>query len=275
MRIDSHHHFWKYQREEYGWLDESMKAIRRDFLPAQLKSEIEAARIDGVVSVQVRQTVEETTWLLELAGANPFIRGVVGWAPLLDRKVADVLEPLAGNPKLRSLRHIIQGEPDDNFILRGDFNVGITVLSHFNLAYDILIYERHLPQTIRFVDLHPNQTFILDHIAKPRIKDREISPWHENITELAKRGNVYCKLSGMVTEADHQHWTPSDLDPYFDTAIEAFGPERLMFGSDWPVCLVATSYSAWFNLVAKKIARLSSHERARILGDTALEAYGL
>ncbi|MDQ6758660.1 MAG: amidohydrolase family protein [Acidobacteriota bacterium] len=275
MRIDSHHHFWKYQREEYGWLDESMKAIRRDFLPAQLKSEIEAARIDGVVSVQVRQTVEETTWLLELAGANPFIRGVVGWAPLLDRKVADVLEPLAGNPKLRSLRHIIQGEPDDNFILRGDFNVGITVLSHFNLAYDILIYERHLPQTIRFVDLHPNQTFILDHIAKPRIKDREISPWHENITELAKRGNVYCKLSGMVTEADHQHWTPSDLDPYFDTAIEAFGSERLMFGSDWPVCLVATSYSAWFNLVAKKIARLSSHERARILGDTALEAYGL
>lgn len=275
MKIDSHHHFWKYQTQEYGWLDESMKAIRRDFLPAQLKSEIEAAGIDGVVSVQVRQTVEETTWLLELARVNPFIRGVVGWAPLVDRKVADVLEPLAGNRKLRSLRHIIQGEPDDNFILRGDFNVGITALSHFNLAYDILIYERHLPQTIRFVDLHPSQTFVLDHIAKPKIKDQEISPWRENFVELAKRANVYCKLSGMVTEADHQHWTPQDLDPYFDTALEAFGPQRLMFGSDWPVCLLATSYSAWCNLVAKKIARLSSRERARILGGTAVEAYGL
>ncbi len=275
MKIDSHHHFWKYQTQEYGWLDESMKAIRRDFLPAQLKSEIEAAGIDGVVSVQVRQTVEETTWLLELARVNPFILGVVGWAPLVDRKVADVLEPLAGNRKLRSLRHIIQGEPDDNFILRGDFNVGITALSHFNLAYDILIYERHLPQTIRFVDLHPSQTFVLDHIAKPKIKDQEISPWRENFVELAKRANVYCKLSGMVTEADHQHWTPQDLDPYFDTALEAFGPQRLMFGSDWPVCLLATGYSAWCNLVAKKIARLSSRERARILGGTAVEAYGL
>ncbi len=275
MKVDSHHHFWKYDPKEYGWMDDSMKAIRRDFLPRDLKSEIDAVGIDAVVSVQARQTVEETTWLLGLAAANRFIRGVVGWAPLINRKVADVLEPLAGNPKLKSVRHVLQDEPDDNYILRDDFNAGINVLSHFHLVYDILIFERHLPQTIRFVDLHPNQIFVLDHIAKPKIKDHVVSPWRENMIQLAKREHVYCKLSGMVTEADHQHWTPQDLDAYFDTALEAFGPRRLMFGSDWPVCLLATSYSAWFNLVSKKIARLSASERDRILGGTAVEAYKL
>ena len=275
MKVDSHHHLWKYDPKEYGWMNDSMKAIRRDFLPQDLKREIDAVGIEAVVSVQARQTVEETTWLLGLAAANPFIRGVAGWAPLVNRKVADVLEPLAGNPKLKSVRHVIQDEPDNNFILRDDFNAGVNALSHFNLVYDILIFERHLPQTIRFVDLHPNQMFVLDHIAKPRIKDHVVSPWRENMIQLAKRENVYCKLSGMVTEADHQHWTPHDLDPYFDTALEAFGPRRLMFGSDWPVCLLATTYSAWFNLVSKKIARLSAAERDRILGGTAVEAYKL
>ena len=275
MKVDSHHHFWKYDPKEYGWLDDSMKAIRRDFLPPQLKHEIDAVGIAGVVTVQVRQTVDETKWMLGLAQANAFIRGVVGWAPLTERKVADVLEPLAGNRKLKSLRHIIQGEPDENYILREDFNLGVAVLSHFHLAYDILIYERHLPQTIRFVDKHPHQIFVLDHIAKPKIKEHILSPWRENMLQLAKRENVYCKLSGMVTEADHQHWTPQDLDPYFDTALEAFGPRRLMFGSDWPVCLVATTYSAWFHLVEKKIAQLSAAERDRILGGTAVEAYKL
>ena len=275
MKVDSHHHFWKYDPQQYGWMDDSMKAIRRDFLPRDLKSEIDAVGIDAVVSVQARQTVVETTWLLGLAAANRFIRGVVGWAPLINRKVADVLEPLAGNPKLKSVRHVLQDEPDDNYILRDDFNAGINVLSHFHLVYDILIFERHLPQTIRFVDLHPNQIFVLDHIAKPRIKDHVVSPWRENMIQLAKRENVYCKLSGMVTEANHQHWTPQDLDAYLDTALEAFGPRRLMFGSDWPVCLLATSYSAWFNLVSKKIAQLSASERDRILGGTAVEAYKL
>ena len=166
-------------------------------------------------------------------------------------------------------------EPDSDFILRDDFNVGVQVLQHYRLVYDVLIYERHLPQAIRFVDRHANQVFVLDHIAKPRIKDHELSPWRENIADLAKRENVYCKISGMVTEGDYQTWTPRDLNPYFDTVLAAFGPRRLMFGSDWPVCLVATSYSRWFKLGSMQIGQLSPPEQDRVLGGTAIEAYKL
>lgn len=273
--IDSHHHLWRYEAKEYGWIDDSMKALRRDFLPNDIRKETAAVGIDGVVTVQARQTVEETRWLLELAGQNAFMRGVVGWAPLTQANVGTILTPFAGNPKLKAVRHVIQDEPDPNYILRDDFNQGIAALHHFGLVYDILIFERHLPQAIRFVDRHPNQIFVLDHIAKPRIKDHVISPWRENIKELAKRPHVYCKVSGMVTEADHQSWKDTDLDPYFDTVFEAFGPKRLMYGSDWPVCLLATSYSRWFQLVSKKIARFSAAERERIMGGTAIEAYRL
>lgn len=275
MRIDSHHHFWKYDPKEYSWIDESKRVIRRDFLPADLKKEIDQVKIEGVVSVQARQTMEETNWLLGFAAAYPFIRGVVGWAPLADHKIASILEPLAAEPKLKAIRHVIQDEPDHDFILGSDFNAGVQVLQHYRLVYDILIYERHLPQAIRFVDRHPNQVFVLDHIAKPRIKDHALSPWRENIAELAKRENVYCKISGMVTEADYQRWTPEDLEPYFDTVLTVFGPRRLMFGSDWPVCLVATSYSRWFKLVATQIGKLSQPEQDRILGETATVAYNL
>jgi L-fuconolactonase len=275
MRIDSHHHFWKYDPKEYAWIDDSKGAIRRDFLPADLKKEIDPAGIDGVVSVQARQTIEETNWLLGLAAAHAFIRGVVGWAPLSDPKIAGILELLASKPKLKAIRHVIQDEPDNDFILRDHFSAGIRVLRQYHLVYDILIFERHLPQTIRFVDRHPNQIFVLNHIAKPRIKDHALSAWRENITELAKRENVYCKISGMATEADYQTWTPQDLQPYFDTVLAAFGPRRLMFGSDWPVCLLATSYSRWFKLVSAQIAKLSQPERDRILGGTAVEAYRL
>jgi L-fuconolactonase len=275
MRIDSHHHFWKYDPKEYAWIDDSKRALRRDFLPADLKKEIDPAGIDGVVSVQARQTIEETNWLLGLAAAHAFIRGVVGWAPLSDPKIAGILEPLATKPKLKAIRHVIQDEPDNDFILRDHFSAGIRVLRQYHLVYDILIFERHLPQTIRFVDRHPNQIFVLNHIAKPRIKDHALSAWCENITELAKRENVYCKISGMATEADYQIWTPQDLQPYFDTVLAAFGPRRLMFGSDWPVCLLATSYSRWFKLVSAQIAKLSQPERDRILGGTAVQAYRL
>lgn len=275
LRVDAHHHFWKYEPREYGWIDDSMRAIRRDFLPGDLKQEIEAVGVDAVISVQTRQTIEETNWLLDLAAGNSFIHGVVGWAPLADPKIAEILGPLAARPKLKAIRHIIQAEPDENFILREDFNAGIRVLPEYQLVFDILVYERQLPQTIRFVDLHPNQIFVLDHLAKPRIKDRSISPWRENITDLARRENVYCKISGLVTEADYQTWTPPDLDPYLDTVLNTFGPRRLIFGSDWPVCLVATTYSDWFNLVSAKIGRLTASEQDRILGGTAAEAYGL
>lgn len=275
MRIDSHQHFWAYDPVEFGWIDDAMKVIRRDFLPEHLRAEIAGARVDGVVSIQARQNLAETEWLLELAAKNDFIRGVAGWVELVSPGVGVQLEHFSANPKLKSVRHVIQGEPDENFILRADFNRGIRELEKFGLAYDILIFERHLPPAIQFVDAHPNQVFILDHLAKPRIKDGVFEPWNKNLRELAKRPNVYCKVSGMVTEADYALWKEAQLKPYFDTVLEAFGPHRLMFGSDWPVCLVACSYARWQGLVSRWIEKLSQTEQSRILGGTAMEAYNL
>ena len=275
MKIDAHHHFWKYNPVEFGWIDDSMKTIRRDFLPEHLRAEISAAKIDGVISVQARQTIEETRQLLEFAAQNDFIKGVVGWVELISPNVRADLARFAADKKLKAVRHVVQGETDDNFILRADFNRGISALREFDLRYDILIFERHLPPTIKFVDRHPNQIFILDHIAKPKIKANELSPWRENLRELAKRENVFCKISGMATEADFKAWTESQLHAYFEVALEAFGARRLMFGSDWPVCLVACGYARWHALVADWISKLSADEQARILGGTAIEAYKL
>jgi len=273
--IDSHHHFWRYNAEDFGWIGDDMASIRRDFLPEDLAKEMKAAKVDGVVTVQARQSLEETRWLLELARKNHFIRGVVGWAPLIAPEAAKIIGQLATNPKLRSLRHVLQREPDERYMLREDFNRGIAVLHKLHLAYDILIFERHLPQTIEFADRHPKQVFVLDHIAKPRIKENIIKPWAQNIHELAKRKNVYCKISGLVTEADLIQWTETQLQPYFETVLEAFGPKRLMFGSDWPVCLAGCDYARWINLVRGWIAKLSRAEQQRIMGDTAREAYRL
>ncbi len=273
--IDSHHHFWKYNREQYVWMDDRMGSIRRDFLPDDLRAEIESVGIKAVVTVQARQTLEETEWLLELAHRHDFIRGVVGWVPLADWRVTEYLERFAGDPKLKAVRHVLHDEPDDHFMLRKDFNAGIATLPRFGLAYDILIFERHLPQTIEFVDRYPNQIFIVDHIAKPRIKDRLISPWREQIHRLAERHNVYCKISGMVTEADWHAWTIGDLEPYFFIVLSAFGPERLMFGSDWPVVRLASSYQRWFETVCNALSRLSDSEKQRIFEDTAVHAYKL
>src|SRR3954470_24884154 len=228
--IDSHHHFWKYGPEEYGWISDSMSVLRRDFLPDDLRNEIASAGIDGVVSVQARQTVEETRWLLNLAATNDFIRGVVGWVPLVDDTVGPWLEQFAANPKLKAVRHVLQDEPDEHYVLRDDFNRGIRVLKRFDLRYDILVFERHLPSTIEFVDEHPGQVFVLDHLAKPKVREGILEPWRQNLCTLARRPNVYCKLSGVVTEADWNAWTPEQLAPYFDAALEAFGPNRLMFG---------------------------------------------
>ena len=275
MVIDAHHHLWDYSPQEYGWISEKMSVLRRDFTPADLRREIAAAGVDGVVSVQARQTVEETDWLLELAAANDFIRGVVGWVPLVSPDVARDLERFASHPKLKAVRHVLQDEPDDDYALRDDFNRGVGELRQFNLRYDILIFERHLPQAILCVDRHPNQVFVLDHVAKPRIKDGVIDPWRQNMRELARRENVYCKISGMTTEADWQQWTPGQLRPYFDVVLDAFGPNRLMFGSDWPVCLVASDYRRWFRTARDFAAGLTETERACLFGGTATEAYGL
>ncbi len=275
QQIDAHHHLWNYSAAEYGWIDDNMKRIRRDFTPADLKAEIDAAGIDGVVSIQARTEVKENDFLLDYADRNDWMRGVVGWADLTDPNVGKTLERYAGRKKLKGIRHTLQGEPDERYMLRDDFNRGVALLKDFGLSYDILIFERHLPQTLQFVDRHPDLTFILDHIAKPRIKDNVLSPWQSLIVELAHRPNVYCKVSGMVTEADYQNWTPKQLKPYFDTVLSAFGAKRVMFGSDWPVCLVAVEYVRWHDIVKGWISDLPQGDQDLVLGLTAIEAYRL
>jgi len=277
--IDAHHHLWRYTPAEYGWIDDSMQLLRRDFLPADLAAEMAVAGVDGSIAVQARQTLEETHWLLDLAdecdAGGPLIRGVVGWAPIAGAEFPAVMEQFDGRAKLKGLRHVIQGEPDENYILREDFNSGIRALAGSGLVYDVLIYERQLPQTIEFVDLHPEQVFVLDHIAKPLIAAGELEPWAGRIRELAMRENVWCKVSGLVTEATWDAWSAESLRPYLDVVVESFGPARLMAGSDWPVCLVATGYRQWWELLRAYFAGFSDAERERIFGGTAIEIYGL
>jgi L-fuconolactonase len=268
MRIDAHQHFWRYSAEEYDWIDDSMATLRRDFLPSDLKPELDAAGFDACVAVQARQTLEETRWLLALADENPFIAGVVGWVDLRAESVRDQLAEFS-NPKLVGVRHVVQAEPDDGFLLRPDFLSGIAALQEFDLTYDILIYPRHLPVAVEFVSRFPEQRFVLDHLAKPFIKAQAIEPWASNIRELAKFPNVFCKLSGMVTEADWTSWTPEHFKPYLETALQAFGPDRLMIGSDWPVCKVAGSYRKVMSLVIQFLDLQPPDTREKVLGENA------
>lgn len=273
--IDSHNHFWKYNKSEFEWIDDSMKNIRQDFLPENLKKEINETGIEGVISVQARQNIEETDWLLNIAVENDFIYGIVGWLPLIDPKIEALLEKYSSDPYLKGIRHVVHDEEDSDYILRKDFNMGIKLLKNFNLVYDILIFEKHLSQTISFVDQNPNQHFVLDHIAKPLIRHNILSPWKEQITELSKRENVFCKLSGLVTEADTNNWTEDQLTIYFDVVLEAFGPDKIMFGSDWPVCLVACEYKQWLDVVKKIIGKLSDNEQDKILFQNAVDVYNV
>jgi L-fuconolactonase len=274
MRVDAHQHFWRYSDEEFGWINDAMAAIRRDFLPIDLMPLLDEVGIDATVAVQARQTLAETEWLLELADANPRVAGVVGWVPLVDPNVERTIEALSANSKLKGVRHVLQGEADE-YMEREDFHAGIALLRRYSLTYDVLILERQLPSAIRFVDRHPEQPFVLDHVAKPLIAAHGLEPWRTDIRELSRRPNVTCKLSGMVTEADFKHWTIEDLRPYFETVLEAFGPERLLFGSDWPVCAVASSYANWVSVVKECVAELSAHEQESIFGRNAVEFYRL
>ena len=269
MHIDAHQHYWLYNAEEYGWIDESMAALRRDFLPEDLSPELERNGFEGSVLVQVRQTLEETRWFLELAERSPKIVGVVGWVDLCSNDCRSQLERFAKHPKLVGVRHIVQGEPDQRFLLREDFRRGIALLEEFDLAYDLLIYTQHLPVAAELVEAFPRQRFVLDHMAKPPIKNREIDVWAQGIRRLAAFPNVFCKLSGLVTEADWQYWKPEDIHPYLDVAFEAFGSARLMIGSDWPVCLVASEYGRVMDIVKNYVQRYSSEVREAVLGGNA------
>jgi L-fuconolactonase len=273
--IDAHHHLWRYVPAEYPWMTGGMEILQRDFLMGDLKAVTAAAGITGTVVVEAARRVEETIWLAQIAASEDLIRGVVGWAPLTDPRIAVDLERLAHLPKVKGMRHAIHDEPDDLFVLRDDFNRGVAQLTQFGLTYDVLIFEKHLPQTIEFVDRHPDQIFIVDHIAKPRIREQALSPWEDHIAELGHRDNVYCKVSGMVTEASWDTWTDETLRPYLDVVLEAFGPKRLMFGSDWPVLTLASTYGRWVSTVHRAIATLSLSEQEWVFSKTAIEAYGL
>jgi L-fuconolactonase len=272
--IDAHHHLWLYSATEYGWIDDSMAALRRDFLPADLLAELAKAGVNGAVTVQARQTLEETRWLLGLARSCEAIRGVVGWAPIAAPNFEAVADSLAADPKLVGLRHVVQAEPE-GFLDSKDFNRGIRVMQKIGLVYDLLLVETQLEEAIRFADRHPQQTFVLDHLAKPKIARRELEPWRTRIQELSKRNNICCKLSGMVTEDAWSNWSIESLRPYLDIAVEAFGTDRLMAGSDWPVSLVATSYDRWWKVLRNYFADFSEGERAKIFGATATRIYNL
>ena len=272
--IDGHHHLWRYSAAEYGWIDGPLIDLRRDFLVPDLKGELASAHVSATVVVQARQSEEETQWLLSLASDTPEISGVVGWADIAAVDFTDRLEQLAQRPGLVGLRHVVQAEPP-GFLDYPAFNRGIGALHGVGLAYDILIYQRQLQEAARFVDRHPQQQFVLDHIAKPRIAAHELEPWKQQISELARRPNVCCKISGMVTEADPKAWTAEQLFPYLDTVVSAFEPERLMAGSDWPVCLAGASYKAWWDLLRNYFADFSEDERRSIFSGCARRAYHL
>jgi L-fuconolactonase len=274
MHIDAHQHFWTYNHRDFGWIDESMASIRRDFLPADLEPQLKENGFHGSVLVQVRQTLEETRWMLELAENNPFILGVVGWVDLRSPRLSAKLESFAGNPKLVGIRHIVQSEPDD-FLLQPDFLHGISLLEEFDLAYDILIYTQHLPIAAEFVERFPRQRFVLDHLAKPPIKSGAVDLWARGLRKLASFPNVCAKVSGLVTEADWSAWKPEDIQPYVDVAFECFGPSRLMIGSDWPVCTVAASYSQVASLVRDYLSRYEPEEREAVLGGNASKFWQL
>jgi L-fuconolactonase len=275
MRIDTHQHYWRYNPREYGWMLPGMEILKKDHLPDDLLPLLRAVGFDGTVAVQARQTLEETRWLLELADQYPFIKGVVGWVDLRSPRLREQLERFSPHPKLRGVRHVVHDEPDDRFMLREDFVRGIGMLADFGLTYDLLLFAKHLPVACELVGMFPEQPFVLDHISKPPIKDGILEPWATDLRRLAAFPNVTCKASGMVTEADWHAWKPEDFAPYLDVVFEAFGTQRVMIGSDWPVCTVAGTYPQVMQVTLDYVAQLSETEQADVLGNNANRSYGL
>lgn len=275
IKIDAHQHFWVFDPVRDSWIDEKMAVIQRDFLPSDLLPLLQQHQVDGCITIQSDQSEEETMFQLTLADKWDFILGVVGWVDLRAEDLADRLEYYSTFKKLKGFRHVLQGEPERNFMLQPKFMKGVELLQKWGFTYDILIFPDQLKYAHEFVKAFPDQPFVIDHIAKPNIKDREIEDWKKNIFDIGSCKNVYCKVSGMVTEADWSNWKPNNFKPYLDVVTEAFGTDRIMFGSDWPVCLVASSYTSMMEIVTSYFADFSNEDRAKILGKNAIHFYKL
>lgn len=274
-RIDAHQHFWLYDAVRDAWMTDDMQRIRQNFLPTQLQPLLEAGQLDGCIAVQSSQCEEDNHWLLSLAQQHAFIKGIVGWVDLQSAAITERLQAYAQWPLVKGFRHILQGEPNRALMLEPAFTNGIRALGEAGYVYEILIYPDQLPYATQLVQAFPDQVFVLDHIAKPAIKNKTIEPWQQQIRSLAACSNVYCKVSGMVTEANWNQWTAADFIPYLDTVTEAFGANRLLYGSDWPVCLLAGAYSQVMNLVKNYYSHFSTAEQAAIFGDNAAAVYHL
>jgi L-fuconolactonase len=275
MKIDAHQHFWRYSPRTHAWIDGSMGVLKRDFLPRDLKPLLDASGFDGSIAVQAATDVKETEWLLDLADEHDWIRGVVGWVDLCAESARSELERLSRRKKLVGIRHVVQSEPDPEFMLREDFRRGIALLGPLGLVYDILIYSHQFPAAIELAARFPEQSFVLDHLGKPPIKNRKGADWAASFRALGALPNVSCKLSGLVTEADWSSWTPDDLEFYLETALSVFGSKRLMIGSDWPVCLLAAEHARVVEVATAHLEHSSADVRAAVMGGTAERIYGL
>jgi L-fuconolactonase len=275
MKIDTHQHFWKYNDRDYVWMSAAMDKLRHDHLPADLLPLIKSAGIDGTIAVQARQTLEESAWLLQLAEQHSFIRGVVGWVDLCSERVMEQLERFAQYKKFRGVRHVVHDETDDQFMLRGSFLRGLSRLEIFGLTYDLLLFPQHLRVACEVVNRFPNQLFVLDHIAKPAVQTGVMEPWARDLKQLAAFPNVFCKISGLVTETKWGSWTANDFAPYIDVVLNAFGTGRLMIGSDWPVCTLSADYKSVIELETSYISQLSNDEQTAILEKNPLKFYSV
>jgi len=275
MRIDAHQHFWKYNPIKHSWISDEMSAIRKDFGPVELYQVLQETQLDGSIAVQVDETTDETSYLFDLAAENKFIKAVVGWVDLRSEGIEERLQVFQNQSKLAGFRAIMQGQEDDAYLSNPVFLKNIKLLAKYDYTYDLLIFHNQLPSLIRFTDKLPDNKLILDHIAKPDIKNRNIKAWKENIKILAAHPNIYCKLSGIITEADIKRWTYDDIIPYIETVAEYFGVDRICFGSDWPVCIVAGTYHQVYDTIDKFSAQLNKQDREKLFGDNTAKFYNL
>jgi L-fuconolactonase len=275
MKIDSHQHFWRYNPTRDAWITDDMSVLKRDFLPEELALECKANDIDASIAVQADQSENETLFLLEIAQDNPQIAGVVGWINLASVNIEDRLQFFSRYEKLRGFRHIAQAELDDRFLMQPNFVRGISRLRQFGFTYDILIYPKQLAAAIELVSKFPDQRFVIDHLAKPEIKSHDINFWATHIRRIAESPNVSCKLSGLVTETDWRNWKPADFTPYLDIVFDAFGTDRLMFGSDWPVCLLVASYAQVKQVIEDYMHACTAVQKENVFGGNAIQFYNL